>query len=132
MSAGPLRVVAAVLLRDGRVLAARRPPHKSQGGLWELPGGKVEDGETDAQALTRELHEELGVEVAVDGPLAESLHAYPGGAVLLVALRCRLLTGEPTPHEHTALRWLAADTLDQVAWAPADVPLLDAVRSLLR
>lgn len=126
-----MRVVAAVLLRDGRVLAARRPPHKSQGGLWELPGGKVEAAESDAQALVRELQEELGVTVQVDGTLAENRHPYPGGVVHLVALRCRLVAGEPHPHEHTALRWLDAASLRQVAWAPADVPLLDAVEPLL-
>ena len=126
-----MRVVAAVLLRDGRVLAARRPPHKSQGGLWELPGGKVEQGESDQQALVRELQEELGVQVVVDGPLAENRHPYPGGEVHLVALRCRLLSGAPHPHEHTALRWLDAASLRLLRWAPADLPLLDAVEPLL-
>lgn len=128
----PLRVVAAVLVRDGRVLAAQRPAHKSQGGLWELPGGKVEPGETDAQALARELREELGVDVVVGAAVAEGLHPYPARPVLLVALRCSLAPGaEPVAHEHQALRWVDAPGLDGLAWAPADLPLLPAVRALL-
>lgn len=128
----PLRVVAGVLVRQGRVLAARRPAHKAQGGLWELPGGKVEDGETDAAALARELREELGVEVQVGETLAQNLHAYPARAVLLVALRCELLAGEePRAHEHDDLRWVDAAGLDGLPWAPADLPLLPAVRGIL-
>jgi len=126
-----LRVVAGVLVEGGRVLAAQRPAHKSQGGLWELPGGKVEPGESDALALARELREELGLEVAVDQALGESTHAYPAGTVVLVALRCRRVGGQLVAHEHQALRWLAADELDSVTWAAADLPLLGAVRSML-
>ncbi len=127
----PLRVVAGVLIVDGRVLAARRALGAAQGGLWELPGGKVEAGESDADALARELAEELGVTVAVHEALASNLHAYPRRAVLLIALRCSLLRGRPEPREHAALRWLDAASLFDVEWAPADVPLLDAVRPLL-
>lgn len=122
-----IRVVAAVLVRDGRVLAAKRAAHKREGGLWELPGGKVEPGESDADALVRELREELGVEVRVEGPVGESEHAYAHGAVRLVALRCALVSGEPRPIDHAELRWLAADELGTVAWAPADLPLLEGV-----
>lgn len=126
-----IRVVAAVLVREGRVLAAQRPADKSQGGLWELPGGKVERRESDAAALVRELREELAIEVEVLAPLGESVHAYPEKTVRLVALGCRLLAGEPVSHEHQALRWLARDELDTVTWAPADVPLLAAVAAYL-
>ena len=126
-----LRVVAAALVEGGRVLAAQRPAHKSQGGLWELPGGKVEAGESDAQALARELAEELGVAVEVQRHLAEAVHAYPEKTVRLVALGCRLVQGRPEAREHQALRWLSAAELHQVDWAPADLPLLVAVRAWL-
>ncbi len=133
MSAGaPLRVVAAALVRDGRLLAARRALDAAQGGLWELPGGKVEAGESDADALVRELEEELGVRVAVHQELAESLHHYPTKSILLVALRCSLDEGEPVAHEHAELRWVGRWELDSLTWAPADIPLLDAVAPLLR
>jgi 8-oxo-dGTP diphosphatase len=126
-----VRVVAAVLVRDGRVLAARRAEGKREAGLWELPGGKVEPGESDADALVRELREELGVTVSVHGPAGENEHAYAHGAVRLVALRCTLVAGEPQALDHAEVRWLAADALDTVVWAPADVPLLPGVRAAL-
>lgn len=127
-----IRVVAAVLVRERRVLAAQRAPGKREGGLWELPGGKVEPGEDDATALARELHEELGVRVIVAEHLGEAEHTYAHGAVRLVAMRCTLADGEPRALDHAALRWLSADELLDVAWAPADVPLLDAVRAALK
>lgn len=126
-----VRVVAAVLVRDARVLAARRAAHRREGGLWELPGGKVEPGEDDATALARELGEELGVTVAVGAVVGESDHAYGHGVVRLVALRCTLLAGEPEALDHDELRWLGPGELASVTWAPADIPLLAAVRALL-
>ena len=126
-----IRVVAGVLIEDGRVLAARRGPGRSQAGLWEFPGGKVEPRESDTDALIRELREELGVIVAVEELLGSSLHRYPTQQILLVALRCRLCSGVPQPTEHTALRWLSAEELHEVIWAPADVPLLASVQSRL-
>ena len=90
-----IRVVAAALIREGEVLVARRGPHQRNALQWELPGGKVEAGETDAQALTRELSEELDVEIAVERWLAEAVHHYDWGSICLVALRCRLVQGQP-------------------------------------
>ena len=123
----PLRVVAGALLQDGRVLACRRGPQQSQAGLWELPGGKVETGETDAEALRRELFEELGVEVAVGAALGESRFAYPAREILLVAYEVQVIGGQLHAVEHDAVAWLAAEELSGVDWAPADVPLLEAV-----
>ena len=121
-----LRVVAALLERDGRLFAARRAPGRREGGLWELPGGKVEPGETDEAALARELGEELGIEVEVGARVAEASHGYPHGTVLLVGYRCRLARGEPTLHDHDACCWLLPAELGSVTWAPADLPLLRA------
>lgn len=125
------RVVAAVLVRDRRVLVAQRAAHKREGMCWELPGGKVEKGETDGAALERELWEELGVRVQAGAFLGESVHVYPHGAVRLMALRCALVAGEPRALEHAAVRWVTADGLDALEWAPADVPLLPALRRAL-
>lgn len=112
-------VVGAAVLRHGRVLTARRatPPVG-----WELPGGKVEAGESPEEALVREIHEELGCAIAVTGWLDGDVEVRPGLA-LRVAL-AELVDGEPVPREHDLVRWLAPAELDLVEWLPADVPFV--------
>ena len=122
-------VVGAAIIRDGRVLAARRTFPAEAAGRWEFPGGKVEPGETPDEALVREIAEELGCAIAVDGWLAGE--AAIGSTHVLTVARGTLLSGEPNPHEHDAVRWLAADELDAVDWLEPDRPFLDEVRSLL-
>ncbi|MFI2301684.1 (deoxy)nucleoside triphosphate pyrophosphohydrolase [Actinacidiphila glaucinigra] len=114
-------VVGAAVLDRGRLLAARRSAPPELAGRWELPGGKLEAGETAPQALIRELREELGVE-------AEALERVPGewplkpGYVLQV-WTARILSGEPRPLEdHDELRWLTPDRLDEVDWLDQDRP----------
>ncbi len=127
---GRTTVVGAVLLRDGRVLAARRstPPV----GLWEFPGGKVEPDETADRALVRELREELGVTVTVGPELGEAGHPWPISERLELRLFVVSATTDPVPGDsHDALRWLAADQLDEVGWLPSDRAALPAVRDLL-
>ena len=123
-----MRVVAAALFQDGRVLAARRrPPHRLGGG-WEFPGGKVEPGEDDVAALVRECREELSVDVAVSGALG-STHA---GDLNLVLYSSTLIAGEPRPGiDHDELRWLGRADLEDARWLPIDRALLTAVRPLL-
>jgi len=122
-------VVGAAIVRDGRVLAARRTTPPSAAGRWEFPGGKVEPGESDAESLAREILEELGVRVTVDQwlageqPIAEKY-------VLRVAL-ARTEAGEPTPTEHDRVRWLAADELGDVDWLDSDRPFLAELSALL-
>jgi 8-oxo-dGTP diphosphatase len=118
-------VVGAALVHGRRVLAARRTG--PQGG-WELPGGKVEPGESPEVALVRELGEELGCTVEVTGWLAGESEVRPG-MVLRVAL-VRLVDGEPIPAEHDIVRWLRADQLD-VDWLTADRPFLPELAGVL-
>lgn len=126
-----IRVVAGAWIQSGRVLAARRGPGRARAGLWELPGGKVEPGEDDREALRRELAEELGVPVEVREGLGEAVHAYDDVVVRLVAYRVEG-EGSPDPSEHTELRWVSAEELADLAWAPADVPLLGPLSAALR
>ena len=120
-------VVGAAIVYDGRVLAARRTPPRTG---WELPGGKVEPGETAEAAVVREMAEELACTVEVTGwLLGES--AVRDGLVLRVAL-ARLVAGEPLPSEHDVVRWLGPDQLDDVDWLAADRPFLPALREALR
>lgn len=105
--------VVGVLRRDGRVLIGRRPPGRLLGGLWEFPGGKRRSSESLEACLRRELKEELGVNVAIAQPLGRVRHAYSHFRVLVHVYDCRLLRGEPTPLEHSALRWAAPSQLQR-------------------
>lgn len=127
-----LRVVAAIWMRDGRLLAARRGSGRPHAGRWELPGGKVESDEADADALSRELREELGVGATVlPRSVGEAVHSAADGLVHLVAYE---VTSDEAPRaaEHEEIRWIAEADVDALDWAPADRPLLPAVASLLR
>lgn len=129
--ATPLRiVVGGALIRDGRVLAARRSAPAPVAGRWEFPGGKAEPGETEAQTLERELLEELGVR-------ARALRRLPGAWTVRPGLELRfwaaeLLAGEPSPlADHDKLRWLGAAELDSVDWIEHDREVLPHVAELL-
>ncbi len=120
-------VAAGALFDDEqRVLLAERPPGKSMAGLWELPGGKVADGETPEAALMRELDEELGIIVMRDAllPLTFASHAYPDFHLLMPLFLVRAWRGTPAPREGQRLRWLRPDAIDAATLPPADVPLL--------
>ena len=118
-----LEVVAALVERDGRFLACRRAPEKARGGMWEFPGGKVEPGETRAQALTRELAEELGVRAEAGEQAAQVVHAYDDVTVRLTLLRVTLL-GEPQRLEHADMRFMTMEGAQSEPFCPADRRLL--------
>jgi 8-oxo-dGTP diphosphatase len=127
----PRVIVAAVIVQGGRVLACERSAPPEVAGRWEFPGGKVEPGETDAQALARECAEELGVRVAVGARVGPDVPLAHGRAVLRVFTVTLLNGDEPRALEHTAMRWLAADELDSVPWLPADKPIVAELSLLL-
>jgi len=131
-SAPPRVVVAAVIERDGRFLAARRTEPPALAGRWEFPGGKVEPGESDAAALVRECQEELGVEIEVGAPVGPH-YSVGGGAYVVRTYRARLLSGEPSPLEcHDALCWLrpGESAVRELPWLDGDYVILDALEHL--
>lgn len=121
-----VKVVCAVVVRDGRVLIARRPDGKRLAGLWEFPGGKVEEDEEPAAALHRELQEELGCQVAITKVLSASRYSYDWGSIELISYLCELAADSPDPiaHEHSALEWVSVEQLNLVELAPADEPVV--------
>ena len=131
----PLVLVAACVLLDseGGILIAKRPPGRSLAGLWEFPGGKVEQGESAEHALIRELAEELGIGIAaVDlAPLTFASHAYPDFHLLMPLFLCRRWRGEPTPHEGQELAWVKPTELAAYAMPPADESLKAVLPALL-
>jgi 8-oxo-dGTP diphosphatase len=122
-------VVAGALIDDGALLVAQRARPPELAGRWELPGGKAAPGETDAEALARELREELGVEVTVGARLGEDvpLHA----TMILRAYRVSLIGGTVHPHDHCALRWVTAGELHDLEWVPADTAWLPHLHAAL-
>lgn len=123
-----IRVTAAVVERDGRILIARRPDHKARGGKWEFPGGKIEPGETPEGCLARELREEFGVDVDVEEFIAASRHDYGDIAIELLAYCVRHVAGEWRPNEHERIEWVVPARLTDFDFAEADRPI---VRTLL-
>jgi len=129
-----LLVVACALVDvDGRVLIAQRPEGKAMAGLWEFPGGKVDDGETPEEALIRELREELGIDTkqACLAPLTFASHAYDDFHLLMPLYVCRRWWGTVTAHEHQALKWVRPLALKDYPMPPADEPLIAMLRDLL-
>ncbi|HXA61603.1 MAG TPA: (deoxy)nucleoside triphosphate pyrophosphohydrolase [Streptosporangiaceae bacterium] len=126
-------VVGAAIIRNGRLLAAQRAEPAALAGGWEFPGGKVDPGESDEDALVRECFEELGVRVVLgeriggDWPLGETSET-----TLMRVWTAEIVEGEPQPLEHLDLRWLTVDKLYDVEWLPGDLPVVAAIRRHLR
>ncbi|NYF97067.1 (deoxy)nucleoside triphosphate pyrophosphohydrolase [Janibacter cremeus] len=121
-------VVGAVIVSDHRILCAQRATGPLA-EMWEFPGGKIEAGETPAEALKREVTEELGCQISVDERITTTRYEYDFALITLMTFYCRLLTGEPELTEHQAVRWLPAADLSQLDWAPADVPAVQLIQA---
>ena len=125
-----INVVAAVIMKEGKVFATQRGYGEFKDG-WEFPGGKVEAGESPEAALRREIREELEVEVNV-GDLIDTIeYDYPAFHLSMKCYACTIAGGSLHLLEHEAARWLSADQLDSVAWLPADITLIPKIAGLL-
>ena len=125
-----IEVVAAVIVRDGEVLATRRGYGEWQ-GWWEFPGGKMEAGESPQDALRREIREELDAEIEV-GRLLETVEwDYPSFHLTMHCFICTLVSGSMNLNEHEAAAWLTKENIGSVKWLPADEGLIGRIRQIL-
>lgn len=119
-------VVAAMLQNDKKeVLIAKRKLGKSQGGLWEFPGGKIEAGEKPEESLVRELKEEMNIDIEVLEYFGENIHRYENLSIRLIAYTGRILGGELHLKDHDEIAWVGAKNLQNFEFAPADIPLVE-------
>jgi 8-oxo-dGTP diphosphatase len=128
-----LVAACALIDTDGRVLIAQRPNDKAMAGLWEFPGGKIEENERPEDALIRELKEELAIDVqeACLAPLTFASHRYEDFALLMPLYICRRWGGTPIAKEHQALKWVRPGDLANYRMPAADLPFIPMLRDLL-
>ena len=121
-------VVAAVVMRNGKYMIARRAPGKHLAGYWEFPGGKIEEGESPEDSLQREIDEEFGVYAQVGAYLGENVHGYGDKTVRLMAYEATVEQDIHQSTDHDQIEWVELNQMDDYPLAPADVPLLRYLR----
>ncbi len=126
-----INVVAAIIKNgEGKILITQRNLKKSQGGLWEFPGGKIEKGETREEAIIREIKEELTIEINVESYLGEKVFEYPEKSINLIALNCRVKSGNIYLTEHEEARWVEKEELNSFEFAPADIFIVKKLQGI--
>lgn len=125
-----IEVVAAVIHKDGRILATQRGYGEFK-DKWEFPGGKMEAGEGREEALRREIREELDAEIAVGKLLCTVEYDYPAFHLTMHCYLCSVVSGTLVLKEHESARWLSADGLESVDWLPADIQVIPIIRKCL-
>ena len=120
-----IEVVAGVIYKDNKFLIAQRNLKKSQGGLWEFPGGKLESGESCEAALKREIFEEFEAEIDVEGYITENIHHYPEKDIKLMFYKAKLVSDKLVLKEHEDYRWITKEDKDKFEFAGADKIVFD-------
>ena len=124
-------VLAAIIYNsNNEILIAKRKAHKSNGGLWEFPGGKLEDGETPEACLRREILEELGLEISVEKIFHAVPYQYEHIRILLLAYFCKFKTGELRLTDHDEIRWVKLCGLPDFEYSPADIPIVQKLTAI--
>ena len=126
-----IEVVAAIIRKDDKIFATQRG-YGEWKDWWEFRGGKMEVGETPEEALVREIHEELSAEISVDEFLCTVEYDYPQFHLTMHCYLCSLMTDSLHLNEHEAARWLSKDELDSVKWLPADVKVVELLKSRIQ
>ena len=124
-------VVAAIIRKGDRIFATQRG-YGEWKDWWEFPGGKMEAGETPEEALVREIREELSAEISVDEFLCTVEYQYPAFLLTMHCYLCSLVTEALHLNEHEAAKWLTKDELDGVKWLPADVEVVEVIKSKIQ
>lgn len=118
-----IKVVAAIIENENaEILCALRSKEMSMSKLWEFPGGKVEENESIDDAIVREIKEELNCHIEFISEFHENTHEYEKVIVNLIAVKCKLIKGQPIANEHAKLLWMPIEYLETLNWAPADIP----------
>ena len=126
-----IEVVAAVIFKGDKIFATQRGYGEFKDG-WEFPGGKMEVGESREDALKRELREELNVKIKVESLIKTVEYDYPNFHLNMHSFKSKLKKGEPELLEHEAARWVSKGEIDNIAWLPADVEIIEQVKNILR
>ncbi len=123
-----IKVAAALIRKNNCILVARRPVNDHLAGLWEFPGGKIENGETPEECLYREILEELRVKIKVIGYFADSTYVYSTKSIHLLTFWAALIDGEVQALVHDEVKWVTLDELSALPFAPADIPIVKKIR----
>jgi len=121
-------VTAAVLIKSNKIFIAKRPPGDLLAGKWELPGGKIELGESPEQCLKREIQEEFGIVINVHNFLAENIYHYNHISIRLLAYQISWESGSMLPVAHDEIAWSDYENLDSFDFAPADIPIISEIK----
>ncbi|SEW35219.1 8-oxo-dGTP diphosphatase [Chitinophaga sp. YR573] len=124
---GTIKVICGIIFKDDKIFLCRRNANKSLAGYWEFPGGKIESGETDVDALSRELHEELGMKVKIIEHFKTVIHPYDAFTIELIAYTCQFQEANYTLTDHDKYEWVDVKDLNKWNLAPADIPIANAI-----
>ena len=123
-----IRVTAAIIINNDRILIAQRLNTDKLAGKWEFPGGKIEKNETPEQCLIREMKEEFDIDVVIGEFFGESVYQYETGTIQLLAYHATWKGGSFSLNAHAAIRWVSLNQMQEIEFAPADIPLVEKLQ----